>query len=216
MAPLMRGQVGALDRGDFMLLETRQEIRREPVVFGHALETLLAEAQVLAPHTLDALAQLGLSPLQPLEVAYPVEVWSEALRILVKALSADLGTPAAEFLLGQRYAERALRSRIGSALNAHAQVVGPERTLMRTALNLRMANNFFDATVRALPGGKGWELVAKPLAPFSMSGRPCMDPPHFLRGALTRALEAAGARGVRMELIKHDEACGTAMFHVFF
>jgi hypothetical protein len=83
-----------------MLVETSQEIVREPVVFGHALETLLAEAEVLAPHTLDALAELGLSPLHPLEAAYPVEVWSEALRTLVQALSADLGTSAAEFLLG--------------------------------------------------------------------------------------------------------------------
>ena len=38
------------------------------------------------------------------------------------------------------------------------KVVGPERTLLRTARNLRMANNFVDATVRALPGGLGWEL----------------------------------------------------------
>lgn len=199
-----------------MWVEARQEIRSEPVVFGHALETLLAEAEVLAPHTLDELARLGLSRPDPLEVAYPVEVWSEALRILVQALSADLSTPAAEFLLGQRYAERALLSRIGSALNAHARVVGPERTLMRTARNLRMANNFIDATVRELPGGKGWELIVKPFAEFGVSGRPCMDPPHFLRGVLTHNLMAAGAREVRMEMVEHDEACGTATFHVFF
>jgi uncharacterized protein (TIGR02265 family) len=199
-----------------MLVETRQEITREPVVFGHALETLVAEAEVLAPHTLDALGRLGLVPLYPLEVAYPVEVWSEAQRILVQALSADLGTAAAEFLLGQRYADRAQRSRIGAALNAHARVVGPERTLMRTARNLRMANNFIDAAVRELPGGKGWELIVKPLAPFHGLRRPCMDPPHFLRGALSRDLEAAGARGVRMELVEHDAARGMATFHVFF
>jgi uncharacterized protein (TIGR02265 family) len=199
-----------------MLMEMSQEIGREPVVFGHALETLLAEAEVLAPHTLDELARLGLSPLHPLEVAYPVEVWSEALRILVQALSADVGTAAAELLLGQRYSERALRSRIGSAMNAHARAVGPERTLMRTARNLRMANNFFDATVRPLPGGKGWELVTKPLAQFALSRRLRMDPPHFQRGALTKALEAAGAQGVRMELVEHDEVLGTATFHLFF
>lgn len=199
-----------------MLVETRQEITREPVVFGHALETLLAEAEVLAPHTLDALARLGLSPLHPLDVAYPAEVWSEALRILVQALSADLGTAAAEFLLGQRYAERALRSRIGSALNAHARVVGPERTLMRTARNLRMANNFIDATVRELPGGKGWELVTRPLQPFTGRAMPSMDPPHFQRGVLTHNLMAAGAREVRMEVVEHDEACGRATFHSFF
>jgi len=199
-----------------MLVEMSQEIGREPVVFGHALETLLAEAEVLAPHTLDELARLGLWPLHPLEVAYPVEVWSEAQRILVQALSADVGTAAAEFLLGQRYSERALRSRIGSAMNAHARVVGPERTLMRTARNLRMANNFVDATVRALPGGKGWELATKPLAQFALSRRLRMDPPHFLRGALSRDLEAAGAKGVRMELVEQDEVLGTATFHIFF
>ncbi|KFE67561.1 DUF2378 family protein [Hyalangium minutum] len=199
-----------------MVLETSQEIGREPVVFGHALETLLAEAEVLAPHTLDEFARLGLSPLHQLEVAYPVEVWSEALRILVQALSADVGTAAAEFLLGQRYSERSLSSRIGSAMNAHAKVVGPERTLMRTARNLRMVNNFFDATVRELPGGRGWELVTKPLVQFALSSKRLMDPPHFLRGVLSKALEAAGAKGVRMELVEHDEVLGTATFHIFF
>lgn len=199
-----------------MLAETSQEFGREPVVFGHALETLMTEAEVLAPHALDALARLGLSPLHPLEVAYPGALWSEALRILVSALSADLGMAATEFLLGQRYCERSLRSRLGSAMNSHAQVVGPERTLMRTARNLRMANNFTDASVRALPGGRGWELITSPLPEFATSRWLQMDPPHFLRGVLTRALEAAGARGVRMELVDHDEARGRSTFHVFF
>lgn len=197
-----------------MLLETRGGFGREPVVFGHALETLVAEAEVLAPHVLDDYARLGLSPLHFLEVAYPVEVWTEALGILVKALSADVGTAAAEFLLGQRYADRAMHSRIGSALNAHAQVVGPQRTLMRTSRNLRMANNYTDATARELPGGKGWELVTRPLPEFTGSPLLQMDPPHFLRGVLTRSLEAAGARGVRMELVAHNEVLGTATFHV--
>jgi uncharacterized protein (TIGR02265 family) len=199
-----------------MLAETSQGFGREPVVFGHALETLMAEAEVLVPHALDDLAGLGLSPLHPLEVAYPGELWSEALGILVRALSADLGTAAAEFLLGQRYCDRSLRSRLGSAMNAHARVVGPERTLLRTARNLRTANNFTDATVRALPGGRGWELVTSPLPEFAAARWLRMEPPHFLRGVLTRALESAGADGVRMELVDHDEARGTSTFHVFF
>lgn len=199
-----------------MLSGTCQEIDQEPVVFGHALETLLAEAELLAPHTLDALAQLGLSPLHPLEVAYPYEVWSEALRILVQALSADVGTSEAEFLLGHRYSELSLGSRIGSALGAHARVVGPERTLMRTSRNLRMANNFTDASVRALPGERGWELILRPLPVFAGSAALQMDPPHFIRGALTRSLMTAGASGVRMELVDHDETRGESTFHVFF
>jgi uncharacterized protein (TIGR02265 family) len=216
MPPLMKGATGALDWGALMLVETSREFGSEPVVFGHALETLMAEAEVLTPHLLGQLSCLGLSPLRTLEVAYPGEVWSEALGLMVQALSADLGTAAAEFMLGQRYGERALRSRIGSAMNAHARVVGPERTLMRTARNLRMANNFTDATVRALPGGTGWELVTSPLAKFTASKWLRMDPPHFLRGVLMRSFEAAGAGGVRMELVGHNETRGTATFHVFF
>ncbi len=195
--------------------ERTRECRREPVVFGHALETLLAEAEVLAPHTLGALARLGLSP-YALEVAYPAQVGAEALAILVQALSADLGTAGAEFLLGQRCCERVQHSRMGAAMTAHARVVGPERTLLRTARNLRTANNFTDATVRPLPGGQGWELVTSPLPEFSTVRGLRMDPPHFLRGMLTRAFEAAGVSGVRMELVAHDEASGTATFHVFF
>lgn len=198
-----------------MLVETSREFAREPVVFGHALETLVAEAEVLAPHALGSLGQLGLGALYPLEVAYPCEVWAEALDILVRELSADVGTARAEFLLGQRYAERALRSRIGSAMNAHARVVGPERTLRRTARNLRTNNNFTDALVRELPGGQGWELTTRPLPEFAVSKWLRMDPPHFLRGVLTRSFEAAWG-GTRMDLVDHDEAQGSATFHVFF
>jgi uncharacterized protein (TIGR02265 family) len=197
-----------------MWVETSREFGREPVVFGHALETLAAEAEVLAPHVMRALEQLELGPSYPLEVAYPCEVWAEALDILVRALSADVGTARAEFLLGQRYGERALRSRMGSAMNAHARVVGPERTLLRTARNLRTNNNFTDARVRALPGGKGWELVTRPLPEFAASKWLRMDPPHFLRGVLTRSFEAAWG-GARMELVDHDEARGSATFNVF-
>src|SRR5690349_7451689 len=113
-----------------MLVELSREFVREPVVFGHALETLMAEAEALVPQALGELAQLGLSPLQPLEVAYPGVMWAEALDFVARALSADLDRAGAEFLLGQRYCERALRSRMGSAMNAQARVVGPERTLL--------------------------------------------------------------------------------------
>ncbi|MFL5344882.1 MAG: DUF2378 family protein [Hyalangium sp.] len=198
-----------------MLVETSREFGREPVVFGHALETLVAEAEVVAPHMLGTLERLELGPSYPLEVAYPCEVWAEALDILVRALSADVGSARAEFLLGQRYGERALRSRIGSAMNAHARVVGPERTLRRTARNLRTNNNFTDATVRALPGGNGWELITRPLPEFATSKWLRMDPPHFLRGVLTRSFEAAWG-GAHMELVDHDETRGSSTFHVFF
>src|SRR4051794_23298599 len=113
---------------------TAQPVGREPVVFGHALEALLAAADPLTPARLAALEQLGLNTHRPLLAAYPFAIWPEAIRLLA-------GTEAGQYALGQRFLERVQQSKVGAALHDFAKVVGAERMLLRMSRNIRSTNN---------------------------------------------------------------------------
>ena len=191
-------------------------LRREPVVFGHALETLMAGAGTLGPQALDALAGLGLSPGEPLRAAYPGVLWTGAIHVLSSVLYPHLSAPRAEFMLGRGFMEHSLVTRMGVAMNAHARAVGPERTLLRLTHNLRTLNNFMGAAARELPGQRGWELVMRPLPEFLLMAETHGEPPHFTRGVLTTAFHAAGVSSFRMEVVRYDEQLGAATFHITF
>jgi uncharacterized protein (TIGR02265 family) len=191
-------------------------LRREPVVFGHALETLLAGAGTLGPQALEALAGLGLSPREPLRAAYPGVVWTGAIHVLSSVLYPHLSASKAEFALGRRFTEQSLVTRMGAAMHAHARAVGPERTLLRLSHNLRTSNNFIGAAARELPGQRGWELVMRPLPEFLLMAETHGEPPHFTRGVLTTTFHAAGVSSFRMEVVRHDEQLGASTFHITF
>lgn len=191
-------------------------VRREAVVFGHALELLLADAGALGPQALGVLGALGLSPREPLQAAYPGSLWAGAIRVLSSALYPHLPSHRAEFALGRRFQECLLQSRIGAAMNAHAQLVGPERTLQRLPNILRAMNNFLDASARELPQGNGWELVLRPLPEFSAHAESLGEPPHFARGVITTAFQAAGVSTIHVDVVRHDAVLGASTFHVTF
>ncbi|XXF74930.1 DUF2378 family protein [Myxococcaceae bacterium GXIMD 01537] len=196
------------------LRPTSAPVRRIPVVFGPALELLLAEAGHLGPSTLQALGRLGLTPRASLDAAYAAAVWPAAIRILADATNQD---PArAEFVLGQRFMERALRSRMGVAMSAHARAVGPERTLARLSHHLRALNNFMDASVRERSLGGGWDVTLRPLPEFACLGAAASEPPHFTRGVLTTGFHASGVPGVRVDVVRQDTVLGSASFRVGF
>ncbi|MCY1017897.1 DUF2378 family protein [Pyxidicoccus sp. MSG2] len=186
---------------------TAQPVGREPVVFGHALEALLAAADPLTPARLAALEQLGLNTHRPLLAAYPFAVWPEAIRLLA-------GTEAGQYALGQRFLECVQQSKVGAALHDFAKVVGAERMLLRMSRNIRSSNNVLDALVTPRSEDTGWELLVRPLAEFTHVPGLRAEPPHFVRGLLTSAFQQAGARLARVELLRHDAACATSTFHV--
>ncbi|WP_158501966.1 DUF2378 family protein [Vitiosangium sp. GDMCC 1.1324] len=191
-------------------------IRREPVVFGHALEHLLADVELLQPRAQEALAGLGLSLHEPLHAAYPGAVWVGAIHVLSDALYPHLSPSRAHVALGRRFMEKTLQSRLGAAMNAHARAIGPERMLSRLSHQFRMMNNFLGVSVHERPAHAGWELVIRPLPEFLLLPGVHGEPPHFTRGALTTAFQAAGVSGVRMNLVDHDATLGASVFHVTF
>jgi uncharacterized protein (TIGR02265 family) len=198
------------------MAEPHRAIRREPVVFGHALELLLADAEALGARAREALAGLGLSLREPLHVAYPGALWAGAIHILSGTLYPHLSTPRAERALGRRFMESTLQSRMGAAMIAHARAVGPQRTLLRLSQYLRTMNNFLGVSARELPRHAGWELVLRPLPEFFLSAGVHGEPPHFTQGALTTLFQAAGVSGFRMGLVDHDESLAKSTFHLAF
>jgi uncharacterized protein (TIGR02265 family) len=197
-----------------MQMVMAQPAGREPVVFGHALETLLAAAEPLTPTTLAALERLGVSPLRPLQAAYPCAVMPEAIRLLARAEAPSGDTEAAEYALGQRFAERSRQSKLGAAMHDFARVVGAERMLLRMSRNIRSTNNYLEAVVTPRDEDTGWRLLIRPVAEFARVPGLRAEPPHFIRGLLTAALQQAGAPSARVELLHHDPVRLTNTFHV--
>lgn len=191
-------------------------LRREPVVFGQALELLLADVEELNARAREALAGLGLALRESLRVAYPGALWASAIGILSGAIYPHLSTPLAEFALGRRFMTRALQTRMGAAMRAHARVVGPQRTLLRLSQNLRTLNNFLGASVHELPRHVGWELVLRPLPEFFLADGVRGEPPHFTRGVLTTAFQATGVSSIQMSVVGHNEPLAMSTFHITF
>ncbi|NVJ26018.1 MULTISPECIES: DUF2378 family protein [Myxococcus] len=188
---------------------------REPVVFGYALETLLSTAAPLTPFTEKALERQGLFAHRPLYTAYPCAVWPKAIQLLAAAESPPhADREAAEYALGLRFGERFIHARMGTALQDFAQVVGPEKMLLRMARNLRSINNFLDVSVAPRGDDGGWELSLYPVREFVDHPRRLSDPPHFMRGLLTFAFQHSGAPTARVTLLNHDETRAVTTFHV--
>ncbi|NMO21339.1 DUF2378 family protein [Pyxidicoccus fallax] len=191
-----------------------QSVVREPVVFEHALETLLAAARPLAPSTLAALERRGLSPSRPLQAAYPGAMWPEVIRLVATAMDTHGDTEAAEYALGQRFAECLRESKLGAAIHSLGRVVGAERMLLRMSRNIRTTNNFLDAVVTPRSEDTGWELLIRPAAEFARTPGLQAEPPHFVRGMLTTVLQQAGAPQVQVDLLHHDPVRATTTFRV--
>ncbi|MFP2904249.1 DUF2378 family protein [Pyxidicoccus sp. 3LFB2] len=187
---------------------------REPVVFGHALEMLLEAAAPLTPDTLEALERIGVSAHQPLNAAYPYAVWPEAIHLLARATSTAARAEEAEYALGQRLVTHTRTSTLGTAMADLSRVVGPERLLLRMTHNLRASTNFLEAGVTPRSEDTGWELVFRPVAEFARAPGLPVEPPHFVCGLLTAALQRAGAPEARVEILHHDAARATTTFRV--
>ncbi|MCP3099184.1 DUF2378 family protein [Myxococcus sp. K15C18031901] len=197
-----------------MALATLRVPDREPLVFGYALDTLLATASPLPPLTLKALERQGVFAGRPLHTAYPCAVWPAAIHLLASAALPHLGRDQAEDALGRAFAERFIQARMGTVLQGFAQVVGTEQMLLRLSRALRSTNNFLDVSLEPHGDEGGWELRLHPVREFEHHPRRLADPPHFARGLLTYAFQHGGAPTARLTLVDHDEGRALTTFHV--
>lgn len=165
----------------------------ERVVFEQTVEGLL---RALAPRMDDGLAQrlreVGLEVRGKLKVAYPVSTWVQALWISAEALAPGVDRDEATYLLGRRFIEAYQMTLMGKAAYTMARVVGPRRTLERMTRNFRTGSSYGTSRLVELSGGR-CELYCSPVTV-----------PGFYRGLVEAALEVAGAKKVKVQLVRWE------------
>ncbi|NOK18912.1 DUF2378 family protein [Corallococcus carmarthensis] len=123
----------------------------EKVVFGHTVEGLLTVLEGHLEGPLRAkLKDVGLDLDQKLEPAYPKEQWHQMLLLAAEALFPSHSPAQAHWHLGQRFVTAYFATNMGRALKGVLKLLGPARTLERTARNMASGSNFLRVDVERL------------------------------------------------------------------
>ncbi|GMU02508.1 hypothetical protein KH5H1_66280 [Corallococcus caeni] len=123
----------------------------EKVVFGHTVEGLLAVLEGHLEGPLRAsLKDVGLDLDAKLAPAYPKHQWHQMLLLGAAALFPHLAPAQAHWQLGQRFVTAYFSTRMGRALQGVLKLLGPARTLERTARNMASGNNYLRVDVERL------------------------------------------------------------------
>ncbi len=169
----------------------------ERLVFQQSFEGLFrALGNRLDERCAQRLRELGLDPKAPLAVAYPLEVWVEALKTAAETLAPGAPLDEGAALVGRRFIEGYGATRIGAALLGAVRLMGPQRMLERMTRNLRTGTNYLESTLRER-GPTHYLLSCRPVRV-----------PGFYQGLFTAGLEVSGARGPSVQLLRlhGDEA----------
>lgn len=167
----------------------------ERVVFQPTVQSLFSRLppQAVSPGLKAALKQVGLDLDQPLQVAYPMAMWVQILQVTSHWVFPGENADVAHRKLGQRLIEGYVETAIGSAVFAFLKLIGPRRTLDRTAKAFRNGNNFCESKLRELAPNR-----------FEVWINEVGTHPTFLAGVLQAGLTTAGARGVAVEVLQVD------------
>jgi uncharacterized protein (TIGR02265 family) len=164
-------------------------MEREKVVFEHTMASLL---KLLGSPTglehFKPLREMGVDQSKPLLPAYPVEVYAAVVDYVVRQRWPGLQKEQAYHEMGRAFLDSYTETGMGGALKVLVRVLGPHRTLERMQRNFRSANNYTETKLER-QGPTAYEVW------FNEVARP-----EQYRGMLTRALELAGARELKVEL----------------
>lgn len=145
----------------------------------------------------EELARLGVDPRKPLEPAYSLETFRVVVVRLAQVLAPELSEEARIHALGRAFMDAYGHSFVGRAMLAMLSAIGPKRTLARLSRSFRTGNNFSETRV-VDDGPKKASLWCNQVTL-----------PGWYEGLISRGLEIAGARNVRVVLIARDDAGGT-------
>lgn len=142
------------------------------------------------------LRELGLDAGAPLNVAYPLEVWIEALRTAAETLAPGVPLDEGAAVVGRRFIEGYGATRMGAALLRTVRMLGPRRMLERMTRNLRTGTNYLEST-----------LLERGPTHYELSCRPVLIP-GFYQGLLSAGLEISGAYRPSVQMLRcnGDEA----------
>ncbi len=166
----------------------------EKVIFQQVIESLerVLGQRLDAPLRQRYRDELGIDFSKRLP-AYPLETWNRAVRLAMEALQPGVEAKAAQKFLGRRVVETFRETLIGKALFAALRVLGPKRAVVRMTRNLRTSNNYTESTVEETEPGQYVVWLNQ------------IDLPWFDEGVLEAGLQAAGAPGCVVEVMRHDE-----------
>ena len=142
------------------------------------------------------LREVGLDTSAPLAVAYPLDVWIEALRTAAETLAPGAPLDDAAAVVGRRFIEGYGATRMGAALLGTVRMLGPRRMLERMTRNLRTGTNYLESTLREA-GPTHYLLTCRPVTI-----------PGFYQGLFAAGLEVSGARKPSVQILQRlgDEA----------
>lgn len=172
------------------------------VVFGSTIEGLYIRGLDgrITPELRERLkneAHLDLTRLQP---AYSLATWTRALELTAASVHPGLPRSEAYERLGADLSRGFFETFLGRAVIAVIKLLGPRRTLLRTERNLRSGNNYTECSfIEHAPNrietviNEGTELR------------------HAMTGVVREALIYAGAKNLKVDLIRHDDQNSTWM-----
>lgn len=162
----------------------------EKLIFAQTFEGLLRSVQDrLSPQVVEGLKAMGLDTTAPLLPAYSHTLFTEVITYLAGQLHPGLERDAAITLLGRDFMDAYGETMVGRAMMAMIRLIGPRRALERVTRQFRTGNNFSET--RLTPRGeREYELWINEVRL-----------PGWYVGIVSRGLELAGAKGVKVELI---------------
>lgn len=165
----------------------------ERVVFQQSFEGLI---RALGPRLdngcVQRLRQVGLDPIGPLSVAYPLDVWVGALKEAAATLAPEAPLDEAAALVGHRFLHGYGGTLIGSALLAGVRLLGPHRMLERMTRNLRTGTNYLEAQLEQ-QGPSHYVLTCRPVVVVG-----------FYVGLFAAGLEISGAQKPCVTVVRAD------------
>lgn len=167
----------------------------EKVVFNHTIEAMFIRGlgAKLTPTSKNKLREVGVDLDKRLLPAYPFATWMKSLELAANDAFPSRPLPDAMFQMGELLIDGYRGTVMGTAVLAMIRVLGPKKTLKRTAQNFRSGNNYTEATLTELTP-TCFELWMNEVGPF----------PSFTAGIMVAGLRAAGAEGIECTPHGHD------------
>lgn len=169
----------------------------EKLIFAQTFEGLLRSlGGKVTPQLTEGLRLRGLNLSAALLPAYPLSVWVEVLSF-VATQQPGMGLDEAVAAVGREFMDGYAQTLVGRAMVPMMRLIGPRRTLERVTRQFRTGNNFSETRLNQVSPTEFTLWVNE----VQLTG--------WYIGILSRGLELAGGREVKVELLSREAGSGT-------
>ena len=170
----------------------------EKLIFAQTIEGLLRSlGGRVTPQLTEGLRLRGLNLSAALLPAYSLSVWVEVLSFVATQLHPGLALDEAVAAVGREFMDGYAQTLVGRAMVPMMRLIGPRRTLERVTRQFRTGNNFSETRLNQLSPSEFTLWVNE----VQLAG--------WYIGILSRGLELAGSREVKIELLSREAGAGT-------